>query len=413
LPDRIFAEIIAEDSDFAVDQTMVNAMTEQLANEEEIEEEEESHLLGRFFKKLFSLEKTKKGVVRVAYFGDSMIENDMMVHDLRKSYQDKYGGSGRGFVMLSKSYPSSGLSRFEYSSNWVTHKFIETTPIPVGVSGYVSVPKKGASTWTRWHHRPGSPSLTSPTLFYGQSGNKEAALTVVSDGDTAIFADLRTDELLNTQLLTSSSPTSLALKFSNADSIPFYGVNFADDNGIYIDNFPMLSSSGLPLMALEVELMNAFQQELGYDLLILQFGLNLLNPKDRATRQEYTQIMTDIVKRLRKCFPGADILVISSPDKARKYGTEMKTCNHLPSLLQAQERYAEDSKAEFINLFRLMGGAGSMIRWVDAGIANKDYSHFYTSGARKAAGLIFKHIEKEYESYKEENNLVEIEEVAE
>jgi hypothetical protein len=148
--------------------------------------------------------------------------------------------------------------------------------------------------------------------------------------------------------------------------------------------------------------MNAFQQELQYDLIILQFGLNVA-----PLNSTYAQKMEDVVKHMRVCFPGADILVISSPDRAKKYGTEMRTEYALPTLLKVQEHYAENVGAGFINLFQLMGGIGSMVKWVNTDMAKTDYAHFNVNGAKRAADLIFKQIEKYYKEYKEENNLFE------
>ena len=70
---------------------------------------------------------------------------------------------------------------------------------------------------------------------------------------------------------------NLKVNFINADSIPFYGFNFDNGKGIHVDNFSSRGNSGLPLGSLNVDLMNAFQQKLGYDLIILQFGTNVLN----------------------------------------------------------------------------------------------------------------------------------------
>jgi hypothetical protein len=403
LPNRLFAEIAVSGDGVAVDSTMNS--TDSLPNTVSIEEEDDArpvHPLRHFFEKLFVLEKTKKGVIRVAYFGDSMIENDLMVHDVRKNYQNKYGGYGRGFVMLSNVNKIYGLSRYDFSPQWVTYTFLNgVPPVQVGVSGYVSIAKNNTHLWTHFSHRAGAPALANAELFYGRSNNSDAKLTIIADHDTVITS-LQTDNILNKQPLTSTASKELMLRFNNADSIPFYGVSFTDGDGVYIDDFPMRSSAGLPLSTLDVDLMNAFQQELQYDLIILQFGLNV-SPQNKT----YAQKMEDVVKHVRVCFPGADILVISSPDRAKKYGTEMQTEYALPLLLKGQEHYAENAGAGFINLFRLMGGTGSMVKWVNTDMARTDYAHFNGNGSRRAADLIFKQIEKYYKEYKEENNLFE------
>jgi lysophospholipase L1-like esterase len=402
LPNRLFTEITEPDEEAAADSVMAPVLAEKRVDSlpDTASKDSTRHPLERFFKKLFGLEKTKTGVVRIAFFGDSMIESDMMVHDFRKNYQGKYGGYGRGFVMLSNVSITWGLSRYDFSPDWVTYTFLKgVPPVPVGVSGYVSIAKNNAPVWTSFRQRKGAPALANAELFYGQSNNSNAKLTVIADRNTSVITNLETDKILNKQPLTSSESKELMLRFNNAKGIPFYGVNFTDGDGIYIDNFPMRSSTGEPLLTLNAELMNAFHQELQYDLIILEFGLNVIQPKI-TEYDDYAEQMTTTVSHLKTCFPGADFLVISAPDMGKKYGTKMLTNKDLHAVLQAQERYAENSGADFISLFQLMGGEGSMVKWVKKGIAKTDYAHFSSDGSKIAADLIFNQIESEYEEYK-------------
>jgi len=54
--------------------------------------------LEKFTKKLFELKSGKKRKIRIAYFGDSMIEGDLLTQTLRKLLQQTFGGSGVGFI---------------------------------------------------------------------------------------------------------------------------------------------------------------------------------------------------------------------------------------------------------------------------------------------------------------------------
>jgi len=334
--------------------------------------------LFRFFDKLFTLEKTKKGSVRIAYFGDSMIENDNIVQAVRKNYQEKFGGQGVGFVTLSGP-----------SYEWNLYSILNEAPAStIGITGYVSFANDSVSSWT--YHKNGA----HPTLFYGRSDNNDAK--VIINTDTVV---LKPTELLNKSSLTSA----LKVQFSNAGSIPFYGVDFSGPSGINIDGFPLRSSSGLPLGKLNTSLMNAFHRELNYDLLILHFGANVLDTKSKPIKYDrYAKNMTVVVNHLKKCFPGADILIISEADKATKYETEIKTDTTITALIQAQEKYALNTESAFINLFQLMGGEGSMVKWVneDPPMANPDYTHFNHKGGTKIGNLIFEKLDEEYENFK-------------
>ncbi len=355
-----------------------------------------------FFKKLFTLEKTKKGTVRIAYFGDSMIESDLIVKDVRKHYQKKYGGIGIGFLPLSsQSAYLGGSMRYEYSPKWNTYSALKESTAMLGISQYVSFASAGTSVWTQY--KRGTFPLVHPTLFYGKSNNSNATMTVTTDKGALKTIPLTPTKTLNKHLL-ASGVNELTVQFDNAESIPFYGVNFSGGYGVNIDDFALRSSSGIQLASLNVGLMNAFHREFKYDLIVLQFGANVLNPKT-TNYNWYASRMTKVVKHLKNCFPGADILVISQADKATKYGRVLKTDTTLASLIQAQEKYARNTSSAFINLFELMGGEGSMVEWANEtpSLTIKDYTHFSSKGAKKVAGLIFEKLEQEYENFKKQN----------
>jgi lysophospholipase L1-like esterase len=408
LPETLFAKPTQNEKydNIAKDEQMISAMQDSLNVDADSTVAETPDIYGllRFFKKLFTLEKTKKGTVRIAYFGDSMIESDLIVKDIRKYYQKKYGGSGIGFIPLSSlSTYLGGSIRYEYSPEWSTYSALKESTAATGISEYVSFANAGASVWTRY--KSGSFPLVRPTLFYGKSDNSGATMTVTTDKGTLKPVQLKPTKALNKRLLASKA-SELTVQFDNAESIPFYGVNFSGGYGVNIDDFALRGSSGIPLKNFNVNLMNAFNRELKYDLIILQFGANVLSSK--VTNYDwYASGMAKVVKHLKKCFPGTDILVISQADKATKYGKELKTDTTLAALIQAQEKYARNTGSAFLNLFELMGGEGSMLKWAkeSPSLAVSDFTHFNSNGAKRIAELIFEKLEQEYETFKIQNNL--------
>jgi lysophospholipase L1-like esterase len=409
LPETLFAKPAAhndKNNNIVVDSLMLIAMAEPATEIDNTVVAEYAPFDGlvNFFQKLFTLEKTKKGSVRIAYFGDSMIESDLIVQDVRKDYQKKFGGQGIGFIPLSSLSPFLGI-RYEYSPEWSTYSEFgsKKSPTSLGISGYVSFADTGVSVWT--FYKSGFHPLVRPTLFYGRSNNNAAKMTITADNSTLEPVLLKPTGMLN-KLFLASLPRELKIQFDNAESIPFYGVSFSGTSGVNIDDFALRSSSGLSLGKLNIALMNAFQKELNYDLIILQFGANVLNPEATGYNW-FAARMVNVVNHLKKCFPDAEILVISQADKATKYGTEMKTDTTLAALIRAQEKYARNTGSAFLNLFHLMGGEGSMVKWVSETppLARSDYTHFNIEGAKKVGHLIFEKLNQEYENFKIKNNL--------
>lgn len=360
-----------------------------------------------FYEKLLQLETKQQGNVRIAYFGDSMTDGDMIVKEFRASLQSRFGGEGVGFVNItSESAPSRSTISHQFSSNWKTLSYlnVKNPSKPFGVNGHVFFVKKDTvePVWVKYkasnlNHLS---LLNNPTLFYGRSGNKEASVDFIIGKDT-INKKLNASKRVNTLSIGKGDLKTFKANFKQADSIPFYGFNFDNGQGVHVDNFSNRGNSGLPIATFNTEVMKAFNEKLGYDLIVLQYGTNVLN-YGSLNYTWYERKMARVVAHLRECFPGVAILIVSTADKSTKYDLEMKTDSAVVPLTRAQRKYAVSSEAAYVNLYTLMGGDGSMVKWVDEvpARANKDYTHFNFRGAKQVSDLIYKQINSGYEQYK-------------
>lgn len=369
--------------------------------------------LEQFYAKLRELEETKSGKVRIGYFGDSMNDGDFIVQDVRSHFQEDYGGRGVGFVSItSLSAGARGSVSHQYSKNWLTQSFVKVKkPIkPFGIDGQVFFANDSAnSSWVKYRAQSQrhSTMLNKPTLFFGRSNNTGGYVSVKVGKDSTYTRELHPSKLLNTLSIAPQNVRTLQVDFYQADSIPVYGFNFDNGDGVYVDNFSTRGNSGLPLSILNPSLMNAFDQALGgYDLIVLHYGANVLG-YGSLNYNWYEKNMTTVINNLRHCFPNADFLIISTADKSSKIDGEMKTDPAVEPLAKAQRNYARKTNSGFISLYKLMGGDGAMITWVDNSLAGKDYTHFNAAGSKKVARLIYDEIQKGYKKYKEENHDVE------
>jgi lysophospholipase L1-like esterase len=410
--DSLMLEAVAEGGNLSEEDTLTNKTISFVSNplgikfsSEKFEQYKGYQYLIPFFEKLYQLETNKKGKARIAYFGDSMTDGDMIVQDVRTQFQSVFGGEGVGFVNItSESAGSRGSIVHEFSPNWKAQSYLKTkSPLrSFGVNGSVFFAKDTVnSTWVKYKagRNRFSTSLNNPTVFYGSSKNKKGSIRQIFGKDT-VYKKLNPNSVLNTTQV-ADNVKNVKVNFINADSIPFYGFNFDNGKGIHVDNFSSRGNSGLPLGSFNVDLMNAFQQKLGYDLIILQFGTNVLN-YGSLNYSWYERKMTSVVNHAKECFPGAAILIITTADKSTKYDMQMKSDSAVSPLVMAQKRYAVKSEAGFVNLYTLMGGDGSMVKWVEnvPAKANKDYTHFNHRGAKEIAQLIYKQIDTGYQEYK-------------
>lgn len=365
--------------------------------------------ISSFYSKLNELETQKKGNVRIAYFGDSMNDGDLIVQDIRQAFQDSYGGQGVGFVAITSLSANARYSvSHQFSKDWKTESFVTAkkgSHTTFGVSGQVFYGNDTTNTKSFWvkykaQGQKHCTQLNNPILYYGRSNNENGTVTIeTADGLKEVKA-LNTNKLLNKLSLSDGNPKQLKLTFNNIDSIPLYGVSFENNTGVHVDNFSLRGNSGLPLSIFSTSLMNAFDATFDYDLIVLHYGANVLSYTVESYGW-YEKGMTRVVNNLRRSFPNADILIISTADKATKIEEELASDPAVILLLNAQKRYARNTGAGFINLYSLMGGDGSMIKWVEDGLAGKDYTHFNASGSKKVAKLIYNEIAKGYNLFKE------------
>lgn len=360
-----------------------------------------------FYEKLLQLETKHQGNVRIAYFGDSMTDGDMIVKEFRSSMQSRFGGEGVGFVSItSESAPSRSTISHQFSSNWKTLSYLNVKypKKPFGVNGHVFFVKKDTvePVWVKYKASKVKhlTALNNPVLFYGKSGNRQGSVDFIVGKDT-IRKKLNPVNRVNTLSLGMGDVKSLKANFVQADSIPFYGFNFDDGKGVHVDNFSNRGNSGLPIATFNTDVMKAFNDKLGYDLIVLQYGTNVLN-YGSLNYTWYERKMARVVNHLKECFPGVAILVVSTADKSTKYDLEMKTDSAVVPLTRAQRKYAVNTGSGYVNLYTLMGGDGSMVRWVEEvpAMANKDYTHFNFRGAKKISDLIYNQINNGYEHYK-------------
>ena len=411
--DSLLLEAIAEDEGVTSEDSMAKTIIDyKVVNgiqfpPETFEEYTGNQYLATFFEKLFQLETKKEGNVRIAYFGDSMTDGDLIVKDFRTYLQEKFGGQGVGFVNITSESASSRSSiTHEFSGNWKTQSYLKVKhpSKPFGVNGHVFFANDTANVaWVKYKANTTkfATELPQPTLFYGSSKNKNGKIKYTIGTDT-ISKKLAPNSVVNTLLLSETNLKSLKVNFKKADSIPIYGFNFDDGKGVHVDNFSNRGNSGLPIGSFDVATMRGFHAKLDYDLIVLQYGANVLN-YGSLNYGWYEKRMEKVVAHLKECFPGVAILIVSTADKSTKYDMEMKTDSAVVPLNTAQKRYAIKSQCGFVNMFTLMGGDGSMIQWVEQepARANKDYTHFNHRGAKQAANLIFTKLNQGYEMYKE------------
>lgn len=350
--------------------------------------------LPQFLAKLHQLRTTKQGKVRIAYFGDSMIEGDLMTQTLRQLLQTYFGGVGVGYVPITSIVSGFRQTvRAEYSGGWQDRNFkANAGKVPLFLSGHAF---SSNADWVRFTDRTigDSSSLIEKILFCAPDPN---ASILVNDEWRA----LTVPGSFNRVPLISDANRTLKL-VANTQTPILYGVSFESPSGVVLDNFSFRGITGIELNQFSVDWLRSIQQAQSYDLVIFQYGVNLLfRPMDKDFRW-YGRAMKPVIDNFKQAFPTADVLVVSTADRAFRYQGKYASAIGIDSLVKVQAQAAYQSNVAFYNQFATMGGTNSIVDWASRkpAWAGRDHIHPNGRGAAWLGESMYRAILKEYDLY--------------
>jgi hypothetical protein len=340
-------------------------------------------LLGQLLKA-----KERKGKVRIAWYGDSFSDGDILVSDLRDTLQSLYGGNGVGFVPITSEVAGFRRSVIHSFGGWNTTSILTNSRSgQFGINGFSYTPDSGNYVFYKGtNHFKHTSTFNTFRIFYTSAYNQKARI-LINREDSRVM-EMVASEFPSMITVQADTIRQVSARF-NLNGMTCFGASLEDETGIYIDNFAIKGNSGLGLQAIPEKNLAAFDSLLHYDMIVLQFGLNVSNsPTTNFT--SYIKGMSKLISKLKEAFPETPILLLSVSDRSQRRQGQFVTMPVIPYLIQAQEKIAYDNKLLFWNLFEAMGGENSMAGFANSkpALANKDYTHLNFAGGKKV-GLSF------------------------
>ncbi len=345
----------------------------------------EPQTLPNFSKAVADLQGGKRKKVRIAHIGDSFLEGDIVTIDLRSMLQQRFGGRGIGYVPV-----TSVIAGFRTNVN---HSF----------SGWKDEHFKNAEDRHQLFlsgHR--FASAGNATITY--SGTKDSLYSRFNEVYALYNGHNQGNFLVNGKSVPYLNATGIVrqkiadsadmIRIAVSGSQTWYGVSMESDSGVFVDNYNFRGIDGNEYRHIDESWYSAINETSNYDLIILQFGANLLWRPNSTNFKYYEGPMIEAVAKIKRSFPQADILIVTTADKAFRYGGQYQTAKGIAPLLQIQHTIADSTKVHFWNLYEAMGGAGSIQQWVEQKppLANKDYTHVNFAGGKKLATLLYQAI---------------------
>lgn len=339
-----------------------------------------------------ALKNAKTKTVRIAHYGDSAIEGDLITSDIREKLQQKFGGNGVGWLgITSQDITFRMTTKHSFKGEWESPSLYTNNPkgLPLGISGEVFIPKGNASVqYETTTSRRYLKDFSLVRLYY--SNAKNSTINYYFNNGAKQTTTLKTGSGIQELVLKPTGRAkSIRIEFPTVDQAYFYGVSLENEPGVYVDNFPLRGNTGVDLGSLRTSMLKDFSKYLDYKLIILEFGLNIAGSRN-TDYSWYEKEMVKMIKNLKSAFPNTSFLMISIHDKSMKKGSSFVTDPTILRLLNTQKNIAKQADIAFWSLFDAMGGENSMPNWVNANppLAFKDFIHFNDQGAKKVADLL-------------------------
>ncbi|MBR4297258.1 MAG: hypothetical protein IKT82_03605 [Bacteroidaceae bacterium] len=356
-----------------------------------------------FYKALEDREKLGRPV-RIAYFGDSFIEGDILTADLRELLQQQYGGNGVGYLSIAPEAPGFRRSVDQSYRGWERHQAIDSVEFVSkrqSIAQTYAHPLGSCYTDVRATDKHKHAELFETSTFYVRSSqpltfnvtmNDSIKKTVETKGTGKVEAVSVTGKMNHVRWTTSADRSVTGL-----------GVAVEGKKGITLDNFALRSTSGSQLLNMDTTYLAEMSKVRPYDLIIIHYGLNVAG-KNTTKYDFYVNSMSKVIERFKKAFPTTSILVVGVGDRETRIKGELHTMKGILALIQYQQQIAALNEVAFWNLYEAMGGDGSIVKLAEKkpAEARKDYTHITHEGGKTLADYYYKAILAGYEKYQHE-----------
>lgn len=327
--------------------------------------------------------------VRVAMIGDSYIEGDILTMELRDQMQKKYGGRGVGYVAAHSAVQGFRTTVKHSDSGWTHHPIKEAAGTHYfTIAGEYYTGRDGATVTLHGIDKNEKLSAWNATrlLFIAP---KSGVISLTAGDDVQSF-DITGSPGVQSILLPVET-SSVKIK-SDIAGLVMLGVWLEDTNGVVVDNMSIRGDSGISRRTTNVSLAGQMREFVDYDLIIVEFGINALSSK-QTDYSKYCNIMTDVLRRLKQCYPDADLIMMGIGDRGQKFNGEPHSFPTAQHMVAAQRQAAKNAGVLFWDTRQAMGGEDAIVRWRNDKLANGDYIHLNHAGGKRLGRSLFNSID--------------------
>ncbi|MCH5247481.1 MAG: hypothetical protein J1E99_04915 [Muribaculaceae bacterium] len=340
-----------------------------------------------------SFDEAGRRLVRMAVLGDSYIEGDIFTETLRSQLQEKYGGNGVGYVSAHSDIPGFRRSVNQSCSSWENHDFrTKIGKKNAMLQGVISVANEGAATTFEGSKIANAGSWDRSRLFF-KTPDGGSLRVRIGKGENISSSEYSYSPSDSIHVIDLEEPTSRIRIDRITPGTIFLGCYLDGDNGVAVDNMSIRGYAGIRHDEISKTIIEETSDELSYDLIILEFGINALSSQ-QTNYTHYGNQMITVVNHIKELYPEAVILIMGIGDRGEKRGSEIHSMSTVPNMINEQRRVARETGSLFWDTRAAMGGEDAVVEWSKNKEINKDYIHLSFKGGNRLSKLFVEALEK-------------------
>ena len=321
--------------------------------------------------------------VRVEHLGDSLIASDHITDVVRVRLQDRHGSAGKGFLYVDRPTRSGrGVRAGQASPGWEFTRVIDRSP-PKDRLPFTGVAFAASAASSQDVRFPVGDARTAELFFLAQPGG----------GTVQVFADGKPLQKVQTRW----SPAEVAfarvkvpegarmLSLKTRGKVELHGVSLENGlPGVVYDTLGLPGAYAGVFLRTHPPYFRAQLRQRKAALVVLMFGGNeaFRLSRDWTRPEEIREEARQLVRRVRESAPDAACLVWSPIDAAvRTMGGELVPRRGSRLVADVFRDVALEGGCAYWDALSAMGGEGSAIRWLEAGMLNEDLIHPRSRGS--------------------------------
>ncbi len=349
-----------------------------------------------FFEQLYRHQDGEMpGPLRILQYGDSHTAADEWTGELRTRFQERFGDGGSGFSLAGRPY--KGYRRFDVRSGstlgWHTDGL-------VGRPGDGVYGLGGLSLSVRAPHEDvyvEADAARFELFYYQQPGG--GALQLYDNG-LPVDRISTEGEPAPGYYTFETVPGLHKLELETLDQAPvrLFGWVAEKPTGVTYETLGINGAEASIMLDWNEDTLKSNLERRNPGLVVLAYGTNEAGHKI-WTLDSYREMFSRLLARVREAAPAAAILVVGPPARDQRVKRIWTPMDRVDLIVQAQREAAAANGCAFWDLRSKMGGKGSMLQWVNAGMAQNDHVHFTAAGYRMLADAIFRDLMSQYDLF--------------